>query len=212
MEAMGTVNCCAVFGARPVSEAMRPYFEDADCIIAADGGFLSLEKLGVRPDICLGDYDSAPMPQRDDLIVLPRQTDDTDMHYAARRILKLGARRAVLLGGMGGRLDHTLANFATLVFLTENGVDALLADETCEVRVLLQGVHRVPRREGCYLSLFPVGTSARVTLRNVFYTLESEVLSAGFPLGVSNEFLDGDAEIRVEEGSVYMLICKKEPF
>ena len=47
---MGTVNCCAVFGARPVSEAMRPYFEDADCIIAADGGFLSLEKLGVRPD------------------------------------------------------------------------------------------------------------------------------------------------------------------
>lgn len=134
------------------------------------------------------------------------------MHYAARRILELGARRAVLLGGMGGRLDHTLANFATLVFLTENGVDALLADETCEVRVLLQGVHRVPRREGCYLSLFPVGTSARVTLRNVFYTLESEVLSAGFPLGVSNEFLDGDAEIRVEEGSVYMLTAKRNPF
>lgn len=209
---MGTVKCCAVFGARPVSEKLRPYFQDADCIIAADGGILSLEKLGVCPDICLGDYDSAPMPSRSDLIVLPRQKDDTDMHYAARRILEMGAEKAVLLGGMGGRLDHTLANFATLVFLTEHGVDAVLADERCEARVLLPGEHRVARRENAYLSLFPVGREARVTLRNVFYTLESEVLRADFPLGVSNEFLDKDAEILVEEGAVYLLVCEKERF
>lgn len=210
---MAEVKFCAVFGARPVSEQMRPYFEGADCIIAADGGLLNLRALGVEPDICLGDYDSGPMPEaRGNVIVLPRQKDDTDMHYAARRILAMGARRAVLLGGMGGRLDHTLANLATLAFLAENRVDTVLADETCEARVLTRGAHRIAPREGCYLSLFPVRASARVTLRNVFYTLESATLTASFPLGVSNEFSDKDAEIIVEEGELYLLICKKERF
>ena len=210
---MAQVNFCAVFGARPVSEEMRPYYAGADCVIAADGGLLNLRALGVKPDLCLGDYDSGPMPEgRDGVIVLPRQKDDTDMHYAARRILAMGAKRAVLLGGMGGRLDHTLANLATLEYLTENGVDALLADESCEARVLLRGAHSVPPRPDTYLSLFPAGDSARVTLRNVFYTLDSEVLHRSFPLGVSNEFLDANAEITVEEGAVFLLICKKERF
>lgn len=210
---MAEVKFCAVFGARPVSEEMRPYFEGADCVIAADGGLLNLRALGVEPDICLGDYDSGPMPEkREGVIVLPRQKDDTDMHYAARRILAMGAQRAVLLGGMGGRLDHTLANLATLAHLTENGVDACLADERCEARVLLRGAHSVPPRPGCYLSLFPVRGEARVTLRNVFYTLESQTLTASFPLGVSNEFSDQNAEIDVEEGELFLLICKKERF
>lgn len=209
---MAKVKFCAVFGARPVSEQMRPYFEGADCVIAADGGLMNLRALGVEPDVCLGDYDSGPMPEgREGVIVLPRQKDDTDMHYAARRILAMGAKRAVLLGGMGGRLDHTLANLATLVYLTEHGVDAVLADERCEARVLLRGEHSVPPRAGCYLSLFPVGGSARVTLRDVFYELQSETLTASFPLGVSNEFSDKNASITVEEGALYLLICKKEP-
>ena len=210
---MEQVNFCAVFGARPVSEAMRPYFSGADCIIAADGGFAHACRLGAEPNICLGDYDSSPVPrQRGDAIVLPRQKDDTDMHYAARKIVEMGARRAVLLGGMGGRLDHTLANFATLYHLQKSGVDALLADEKCEVRALLRGTHRIPPRPDCYLSLFPVEGRACVSLSGVFYTLHSEWLRADFPLGVSNEFLNETAQIDVEEGAVYMLICKKERF
>lgn len=75
-------------------------------------------RVGVEPDLLLGDYDSAPRPEAGaKTVFLPAEKDDTDTYYAARKALELGATDVVIVGGLGGaRLDHTLANLQTLVF------------------------------------------------------------------------------------------------
>jgi thiamine pyrophosphokinase len=161
----------------------------------------------------LGDFDSAPVPtERPDAERLPTEKDDTDTHYAARRALELGCDEVVILGGLGGRLDHTLANMQTLVFLEKQGVHAVLADETTQVNVLLHGTLTVYRPEGaCYCSVFPIGERAEeVTLEGLKYPLHDAVLTNVWPVGVSNEFLQDRAHISVRNGGLYILVCSKQ--
>lgn len=73
------------------------------------------ERLDLRPDLIVGDFDSAPRPKAEhETIVLPHVKDDTDTQYAARWLLEHGYDEITLLGALGGaRLEHTLANLAT---------------------------------------------------------------------------------------------------
>lgn len=199
---------CVILAAMPVDARMRAYYEDADIVIAADAGWRSAKALGLVPDLLVGDYDSSPVPAGAE--VLPCAKDDTDTHYAARRALAMGAARVTILGGTGGRLDHTLANLQTLLFLERSGVHALLADPDTEARALLPGTHEVRRLPGRYLSLFPAdGTARGVTLEGLKFPLQNACLEAQFPLGVSNEFAAETARITLGEGALYLLLCRK---
>lgn len=201
---------CVIFAAQPVSPTLAHWWEGADFVIAADAGYRSAMALGVEPDLLLGDYDSAPAPHLGGKMVrLPAEKDDTDTFFAARKALEAHCTHVTILGGTGGRLDHTLANLHTLVFLHRHGVHAVLADEANEVTVLGKGRHTVKARVGWYLSLFPAGACARgVTLRGLKYPLENAQLHNHWPVGVSNEFTAGEAQIALREGEVYCMLCK----
>ena len=121
---------CVIFAARPVEPELRPWCEGASLVIAADAGWRWARALGVEPDILLGDYDSDRPPAdvpAGRIDRLPAEKDDTDTHYAARRALEEGCGQVVILGGLGGRLDHTLANMNTLLYLAGHGAEAVLA-------------------------------------------------------------------------------------
>ncbi len=81
------------------------------------------ERLGLRPDLIVGDFDSAPQPKTDhETIVLPHVKDDTDTQYAAHWLLEHGYDEITLLGALGGaRLEHTLANLSTGLGWGERG-------------------------------------------------------------------------------------------
>lgn len=203
---------CVIFAGLPVSQTLCRFWQDADVIIAADAGYENARRLGLRPDLLLGDYDSAPCPPPNaKTVVLPAEKDDTDTYFAARRAIMLGASEAVILGGLGGRLDHTLANLQTLVFLAKNGVRAWLADEANEVTVLLPGTHRIPARPGWYLSIFSAGDAAHgVTLKGLKYPLHEATVTNSFPIGVSNEFAAQTAEVCFSEGILYLMLSRRE--
>lgn len=203
---------CVILAAMPITAVLKPYCANASFLIAADGGYCAAELLGLTPDLLLGDYDSAPPPEcTTNVLRLPAEKDDTDTYFAARKALEYGAQEVVLLGGLGGRLDHTLANLHTLLFLQENGVRVLMADETTEVRVLGPGTHCLQRPAfSCYLSFFPVDSNASgVTLQGVKYPLKNAVLTNSFPIGVSNEFASEQAAVTVGEGRLFCLIVRK---
>ena len=188
--------------------------EKKDYVIAADGGYTYLQRLGISPDLVLGDFDSlAKKPQNKNVIELPREKDDTDTYYAARKALELGATDVVIVGGLGGaRLDHTLANLQTLVFLAKNGVCATLADTDNEVTALLPGTHRIQARPGWYFSIFSAGEQAPgVTLEGLKYPLHDYTLTHAFPIGVSNEFAAETATLRFSAGMIYLVLSRKEP-
>lgn len=123
-----------ILSAVPVSTAVGRYVRPGDFIVACDAGYRNAERLDLRPDLIVGDFDSAPRPKAEhETIVLPHVKDDTDTQYAARWLLEHGYDEITLLGALGGaRLEHTLANLATGLYLAKNGVKVLLANERSE--------------------------------------------------------------------------------
>ena len=196
---------CIIFCAAEFDRLLAP-IEDTDHIIAADGGLRHTDALGIRPHEILGDFDSLGyIPQ--DSRVFPVEKDDTDAMLAVRRGLSLGYREFWLYGSMDGpRLDHTVANFQTLQFLADRGARGLLIGKTFLATVIREGSLQLPAGLTGTISVFCMGADAEgVTIRGLYYGLEEGVLSAGFPLGVSNHFTGEPAEISVKKGSLLIL-------
>lgn len=203
-----------IFSAVPVTPAMAAYLYPGDYLVACDAGYRNAALLGVTPDLIVGDFDSAPQPQTSGrTIVLPHVKDDTDTHYAARVLLEQGFRSVTLLGALGGaRLEHTLANLHTALFLAKQGVEVLLADERSEVRILCPGRPlTLDRRDWAYLSLFPLeGNLTGVEETGTFYPLKDATLTPDYPLGVSNEFAAPQATLYCKTGWGVVILTRAD--
>lgn len=183
-------------------------------LVACDAGYRNAERLDLHPDLIVGDFDSAPQPKTEhETIVLPHVKDDTDTQYAAHWLLEHGYDEITLLGALGGaRLEHTLANLATGLYLAKNGVNVLLANEHSELRYLVPGRGLIlQRRDWKYLSLFPMeGRLTGVCIRGAFYPLENAVLTADYPLGVSNEFIADTAQLQCSGGCGLVVLTRDD--
>ncbi len=206
---------CVIVGASPFADAalLKRHIRIGDHIIAADGGLRLLEAMGLTPHAVIGDFDSSACPLYTEVPVrlLPTHKDDTDVFAATKEALGEGYRDFLLLGCLGGRLDHTVSNLFLLRFLYEHDACGVLVDERHEVRLLPAGTHILPRRAGYYLSLLPYGGNAEgVSIDGAEYTLENAVLDTAFPLGVSNGFLDKDVTITLRKGYLLLILAKKD--
>ena len=187
-------------------EALLEPLDKDDYLLAADGGLTHFEKLDRSPDGILGDFDSLGyVPQG--AVVFPVEKDDTDAMLAVRQGLQMGYREFLLYGSLDGpRLDHTVANFQTLQFLADRGATGYLIGNTHIVTVVKNGSIRFPETATGIISAFCMGADAEgVTIEGLQYTAENALLSAGFPLGVSNHFVGQPAKISVEKGSLLVI-------
>ena len=198
---------CYVVGAMSLSLSLRPCPAPGDYVIAADRGYDSLMAYGVNPDLVVGDFDSlGEVPNHPNVIQLPAEKDDTDMVFALRQGLDLGYRRFVMLGGVGGRLEHTLGNLQLLDWLASQGAQGFLAGEKTVATAVRNGTLTFPAAMSGYLSvLCNSGTARGVTLRGLKYPLERYTMTGSFPLGVSNQFLGQPASVSVEDGFLLLL-------
>ena len=203
---------CVIFGAAEFDKLLAPIGEN-DLVIAADGGLVHTGKLGLMPHIILGDFDSLGyVPQGAQ--VYPVEKDDTDSMLAVRKGLEAGFRRFVLYGALDGpRVDHTMANFQTLLFLADHGARGYLVGKHQTVTAVKNGCIRFPAGFSGTVSVFCLGSDARgVTIQGLHYGLENGCLTSNFPLGVSNHFTGEAAEISVENGSLLVLWDRKNGF
>lgn len=198
---------CYIVGALPLEDGLLPAPRTGDLLIAADGGYQRLEEWGIRPHMVVGDFDSAPVPKdRDRVVRLPRIKDETDVGFALNEGLQRGYRRFLVLGGLGGALDHTLANLQLMAGLAARGGFALLAGCGQCAAVLGPGTLRFPAQPPGRISVFSAGDRVEgVTLDGLKYPLDRAELTKDFPLGVSNEFLGLDASVTVEAGMAYLI-------
>lgn len=193
---------CVILSACPVPAEMKRLLREDDFIIACDAGYRNCERLGCKPDIIVGDFDSAPCPQTlgEDVVVLPHVKDDTDTEYAAKLAVQRGFGEVLLLGALGGRrMEHTLANLCTGLGLEKRGVRTTLQDERTRITYVLPGESRTyPKGEYFYFSVFPLeGRAEGVWERGSFYELTDATLTASYPLGVSNEYAPGSQSIAI---------------
>ena len=196
---------CIIFCAGAFSQLAVPVHPE-DLLIAADGGLSHLEKLGLKPHVILGDFDSlgyVPIGAQ----VFPVEKDDTDAMLAVRHGLKAGCNRFLLYGSLDGpRLDHTMANFQTLQFLADRNATGYLIGNDYLVTVLKNGTLHFPASAQGTISVFCLGTDATgVDLSGLHYELADGTITAGHPLGVSNHFTGKPAQITVKNGSLLVL-------
>lgn len=197
---------CYIIGAGSVDgAALHP--EAGDYVIAADGGFSHLERLNLKADMVLGDFDSLlQVPDHPNIVRYPSAKDDTDMLLAARAGLRLGYTTFILCGGVGGRLDHTLANIETLAWLSRRGGRGYLIGEGVVITAVTDGMlHFDSARHGT-ISVFCNGEKAvGVNLKGLKYPLTDATLTCDMPLGVSNEFTGAVSTVSVRDGTLVVL-------
>ncbi len=199
-------------------ERAKSFLQPGDLFIFCDGGLTHAEKLGVTPDLIVGDFDScdssdlskyAGTSGHPEIIKLPREKDDTDTVFAVKLALERGYSDFLLLGAMGGRFDHALGNLSVLLYLEGLGKKALLVDDYSAMQIV--GRQPLYIEDKCsYFSVLTVaGDVSGVNIKNAKYPLENAKLSADFQLGISNEVLPGKlAEVSVACGRVLVVIVQ----
>ena len=198
-----------IFCAAEFDELLEPLGRE-DYLLAADGGLRHLNKLNLKPQGILGDFDSLGyIPEGAE--VFPVEKDDTDAMLAARKGLELGYREFLFYGALDGpRLDHTVANFQTLQFLADHGAKGYLVGRDYLVTVVKNEIISFPAEAEGIISLFCLGCDAKgVTIRGLYYELENGTLTPGFPLGVSNHFTGKGATVQVKDGSILAMWDRK---
>ena len=197
-------HICYIIGAWHGEDAcIRP--REGDFVIAADGGYAALQALGVTADLVVGDFDSLGyVPQAEEVVQHPVMKDDTDMMLAVKLGLDRGYRNFVLTGSVGGRLDHTLANLQTLMYLAQQGARGILYGEGTVITVLKDGSLTL-MGEGVLSVFFLSGEARGVTEQGLLYGLDNAVMVSGYPIGVSNEFTGVPATISVTDGTLIIL-------
>lgn len=203
---MLSVVSCSIVGAGdfyPRGLARRT----GDLLIAADGGYEHLKALGLEPDFVVGDFDSlAVPPKRPGVLPLPKEKDDTDMLAALRLGVEKGFGEFHLYGGVGGRMDHTVANLQCLVWLAKQGLHGRLYGDHWTAEAVTDGTLAFGAERRGYLSVFSQGDRAEgVRLCGLKYPLENAVLTNDFPLGVSNEFTGVESTVSVGKGSLLVI-------
>lgn len=177
-----------------------------DFVIAADAGYRICQKENLRPDLLLGDFDSME-PPADSIHIrrLPVEKDDTDTLAALKAGLEQGCGAFFIYGGTGGkRLDHTLANLQSLLFLRRRGARGFLFDDDFVWTVMENEALTVARTvEWGLFSAFCLGDRAEGVDEEGFqYPLKNAVLTPDVPLGVSNHILEPEARITVRKGAL----------
>ena len=196
---------------------------EGDMCIAADAGFGYAQRLGILPDLIVGDFDSAkdapPEVLRgireiaandpDRIVQLEVMKDDTDTMRAVKIGLSRGYRKFYLYGAMGGsRFDHSMANIQTLTYIKHQGGRGYIMNKDSMLFIAENETIKFHRGNTGYISVFSLSdVSSGVSLKGLMYSMEDGTLKNDFPLGVSNEFIiDEEAEITVKEGTLLISV------
>lgn len=201
---------CIVLTGGPLSDfdCVRPDIRPEDFIVACDSGYAAAKHFGLTPHLLVGDFDSLTGAIPTGIPVLRASThkDDTDTILGLRCGLKRGCGEFLILGGFGGRLDHTIANLQALSFLCDSGAQGQILANRNAAWIVRNGTLRIPKREHFYLSVFAWdGVCTGVTLEGLEYPLTDYTMRPAFPIGTSNEFAAQEAVITVKSGTLLVV-------
>ena len=198
------MKTCYIFSAVEMKNNF-PKPDKDDLIIAADAGYLNVQKAGLRPDVIIGDFDSSEKPSTDTPIeTFPSLKDDTDTMLAIKYGFNSGYKRFAIYGGLGGeRTDHTIANIQSLAYIADHGGEGFLVGENETFTLIKNSSITLHSEKGKTLSVFAYGGIAEgISIKGAVYETDNLTLTPFFPLGVSNKLKENTATVGVKSGCV----------
>ncbi len=195
-------------------------FSGFDLTIACDRGYDYAHRLGIRPDLVIGDFDSCEENSVNvsgiPVLKLPVMKDDTDTLSAVKYALNRHADDITICCAFGGRFDHSIANLQTAAYAAVRGAKMTLLGKDTVAYVLSDGKITIRKKEGFSLSLFSLSDKCEnISANGVLYPLKNatltNALTNGCPLGVSNEWTSAQAEISVGSGLLLIILSALKP-
>lgn len=189
-------------------EFSPPYFlTEYDYVIACDKGYEYAQRLGIKPDIIIGDFDSIKKPVTDiKTVTHPIEKDDTDTMLAIKHALNEGYDHIILICALGGRTDHALSNIQSMHYVASHGAlcEAFTKSEHLQA---VKGPFSLDVMSTDYFSLFSLtDCCSGVTIKNAKYEAVNITLNSDFPLGHGNSIKKGKENAQITFDSGVMLI------
>ena len=187
---------------------VRRRLKKIDLVIAADKGAENAIRLGYQPHHVVGDFDSISPKTRHKLKAAQfhrykLDKDYSDAELALRLLLRKKPNRVTVIGALGGRLDHTLANLSLLARIPLK-VPTKIIDHELEIYLVRRRL-KLSGKPGDLVSILPFqARGVRVTLKGFRYSMRNTILSPGAH-GLSNEMKLSPATVSVKNGAVYVL-------
>ncbi len=189
---------------------------DGNFVIAADSGYMTARRFGVIPDLLVGDFDSLDLSEisadeidKIEKIKVSPIKDDTDTQLAVDIAISKGISEIHIIGGLGGRADHTLSNIFLLEYIAEKGIEAVISDGKNRIGLLTANGERVTvRREKKYkyISLVSLTDICHgVSVTGVFYPLNNAEITRKYTYAVSNQITGEYAEISITDGKLLII-------
>lgn len=180
-------------------DKIKKHIKSGDRIICADGGYDYAEKLGVIPDIVIGDMDSlGNVNNETEKIIFPTKKDFTDGEIVLEYASENNFDEIILLGFTGGRADHMLTNIMMLSRYSDKNIKII--DEYSEI-ILAKKENIIFGEKGALISIIPVnGDLCGVFTEGLEYPLCGETLYFGEGRGVSNVMLSDKCRIKIQSG------------
>ncbi|MBQ9757894.1 MAG: thiamine diphosphokinase [Clostridia bacterium] len=182
---------------------------DNNFVICADGGYCHAEKLGLVPDLWLGDGDSFAIKdiEAKEIITFPEKKDNTDTDLAVMEALNRGYKEIIILGALGGRLDHEFSHFCLLKKILDNGGRGVLLNDKNEITMENKNFSVFPDDKK-YISFFPFGGDVKdFTVKGLCYEAENMHLVCGEVQASSNCFV-GKKKGEISFSSGYVLVIR----
>lgn len=196
-----------------------------ELLIAADRGIRGFLELGLLPDLILGDYDSVDQKDLQHILDAGKvenmpfspEKNYSDSHLAVEQAVKRGASEICILGAVGNRLDHVLANIGLLKACADLGIQAELVDATNRMHIIQQQyVIQRENQHGVYVSILPYSDIVTgITMTGFQYPLENADISKdeyrdlssnmGVSRGISNVIVGETAVIQIKSGDLLVI-------
>lgn len=186
----------------------RSFISDDDYIICADSGYDSALKLGITPNILIGDMDSLQSKVTDTKTVqYPTRKDMTDGQLAVEYAVGNDFEEIIMIGFIGSRMDHTLTNISFLDKINCENKYGVIIDEHNEMYLTTDTIE-LSGKKGDIVSVIPVSELVRgVTTYNLEYPLDNENLYYNDSRGVSNVMCGDMCRITVKSGKALVMKC-----
>lgn len=183
-----------------------------DYTLCADGGIRYVYDMDLKVDAIIGDLDSVDNKfpeyiERNNIPIIrfSVEKDETDTELAIEHLIDKGCKEITLMGGIGSRMDHSLANILLLKRIAQNNVFGKIIDEKNTI-ILSKNYHRISRRENHYVSIIPITQQGViVSLKGFYYPLEDNLIEFGATLGISNKVIEDEGEIFITEGEALII-------
>ena len=182
-------------------------------IVAVDGSYKFLKENNLRCDLVVGDLDSLFLPLQNDVIkngieIIRYETDKdfTDTDLAIKEVIKRGFKKITVVGAIGTRVDHTLANILLLEKYTGHGVTIRIIDNNNEIELLENSKKTIEKSDGFkYVSFISLTDFSTLSLTGFKYNLIHKKIKRDDTLCISNKQKDSKAQIKVFSGKILMI-------